>query len=160
MVIQIGCNDDRRIPRDTFKSSLEELIGKLQKEKIQVVQCTLTSVGEKHDGTNKDDAKLDEFAAVEREVAQRSQLEHVVALFEEQVRLDSHLRDEPTIEDVSTAVLLDRVRPLGAMDLEQPLLFWARRRVTLEATQLRPLDLKLDEASQRFSIRAPELGEA
>jgi len=70
VVIQIGCNDARRIPRETFKSSLEELIGKLQKENIQVVQCTLTSVGEKHDGTNKDDAKLDEFAAVEREVAQ------------------------------------------------------------------------------------------
>jgi len=42
---------------------------RLQKEKIQVIQCTLTSVGEKHDGTNKDDPKLDEFAAVQREVA-------------------------------------------------------------------------------------------
>jgi lysophospholipase L1-like esterase len=69
VVIQIGCNDARRIPKETFKSGLEELIDNLQKEKIQVVQCTLTSVGEKHDGTNKDDPKLDEFAAVEREVA-------------------------------------------------------------------------------------------
>jgi isoamyl acetate esterase len=69
VVVQIGCNDARRIPKDTFRASLEELIDKLQKEKIRVVQCTLTSVGEKHDGTNKDDPKLDEFAAVEREVA-------------------------------------------------------------------------------------------
>ena len=69
VVIQIGCNDARRIPKETFKSSLEELIDRLQKEKIQVIQCTLTSVGEKHDGTNKDDPKLDEFAAIEREVA-------------------------------------------------------------------------------------------
>lgn len=69
VVIQIGCNDARRIAKDTFKSGLEELIDKLQKEKIQVIQCTLTSVGEKHDGTNKDDPKLDEFAVVEREVA-------------------------------------------------------------------------------------------
>jgi len=69
VVIQIGCNDARRIPKDAFKSALEELIGKLQREKIQVIQCTLTSVGEKHDGTNKDDAKLDEFAAVQRDVA-------------------------------------------------------------------------------------------
>jgi lysophospholipase L1-like esterase len=68
VVIQIGCNDARRIPKDTFKTSLEELIDRLQKEKIQVIQCTLTSVGEKHDGTNKDDAKLDEFAAVQREI--------------------------------------------------------------------------------------------
>ena len=69
VVIQIGCNDARRISRERFKESLEELIDRLQKAKIQVVQCTLTSVGEKHDGTNKDDSKLDEFAQIERQVA-------------------------------------------------------------------------------------------
>ncbi len=69
VVIQIGCNDARRIPKDTFKTGLEELIDKLQKEKIQVVLCSLTSVGEKHDGTNKDDPKLDEFAAVARAIS-------------------------------------------------------------------------------------------
>src|SRR5207245_10493309 len=58
-----------RIGKDVFKSSLEELIDRLQKANIQVVQCTLTSVGEKHDGTNKDDPKLEEFAEVERTVA-------------------------------------------------------------------------------------------
>jgi lysophospholipase L1-like esterase len=71
VVIQIGCNDARRIPAETFKSSLEELIDKLQKEKIQVVQCSLTSVGEKHDGTNKDDPKLEQFAEIERQVAEK-----------------------------------------------------------------------------------------
>jgi lysophospholipase L1-like esterase len=69
VVIQIGCNDARRIPVETFRTSLEELIDRLQRAGIQVVQCTLTSVGEKHDGTNKDDAKLEEFAQVERVVA-------------------------------------------------------------------------------------------
>ncbi len=69
VVIQIGCNDARRLARDRFKSSLEELIDRLQKARIQVIQCTLTSVGEKHDGTNKDDPRLEEFAQVEREVA-------------------------------------------------------------------------------------------
>jgi isoamyl acetate esterase len=69
VVIQIGCNDARRIAKETFKTGLEELIDRLHKEKIQVIQCTLTSVGEKHDGTNKDDAKLEEFAVVQREVA-------------------------------------------------------------------------------------------
>src|SRR5262245_25801448 len=69
VVIQIGCNDARRIPKDTFRSGLEELIDRLQREKVQVIQCTLTSVGERHDGTNTADAKLDEFAAVQREVA-------------------------------------------------------------------------------------------
>jgi len=70
VVIQIGCNDARRIPKETFQTSLVELIDKLQRAGIQVVQCSLTSVGEKHDGTNKDDPKLDEFAQVEREIAQ------------------------------------------------------------------------------------------
>lgn len=69
VVVQIGCNDARRIPVETFRTSLEELHDRLLRAGIQVVQCTLTSVGEKHDGTNKDDAKLEEFAQVEREVA-------------------------------------------------------------------------------------------
>jgi lysophospholipase L1-like esterase len=68
VVIQIGCNDARRLDKDVFKKSLEELIDRLQKEKIQVIQCTLTSVGEKHDGTNKDDPKLEEFAAIQRQI--------------------------------------------------------------------------------------------
>jgi lysophospholipase L1-like esterase len=74
VVIQIGCNDARRIPPDTFKGALEELIDKLQKAHIQVVQCTLTSVGEKHDGTNKDDPKLEAFAQIERQVARAKQV--------------------------------------------------------------------------------------
>ncbi len=69
VVIQIGCNDARRIPKDTFKSGLEELIDRLHKADIRVIQCSLTSVGEKHDGTNKDDVKLEAFAQVAREVA-------------------------------------------------------------------------------------------
>jgi lysophospholipase L1-like esterase len=68
IVIQIGCNDARRLDKVVFKKSLEDLIDRIQQEKIQVVQCTLTSVGEKHDGTNKDDPKLDEFAAIQREI--------------------------------------------------------------------------------------------
>ena len=69
VVIQIGCNDARRLPKETFQSGLEELIDKLTAAGIQVVQCSLTSVGEKHDGTNQHDAKLNEFAQVERDVA-------------------------------------------------------------------------------------------
>jgi lysophospholipase L1-like esterase len=74
VVIQIGCNDARRLPKEKFQSSLVELIDKLQAAGIQVVQCSLTSVGEKHDGTNKDDPKLDEFAEVERQIAASKQV--------------------------------------------------------------------------------------
>jgi lysophospholipase L1-like esterase len=69
VVIQIGCNDARRVPKEKFKAGLEELIDKLRKADIQVIQCTLTSDGEKHDGTNKDDPKLEQFADIERGVA-------------------------------------------------------------------------------------------
>jgi lysophospholipase L1-like esterase len=68
VVIQIGCNDARRITKKLFKMRLEELIDRLQSEKIQVIQCTLTSVGEKHDGTNPADKALEEFAEVQRQV--------------------------------------------------------------------------------------------
>lgn len=71
VVIQIGCNDARRIPKTTFETGLEELIDRLEKAKIQVVQCSLTSVGEKHDGTNADDDKLEAFAEVARQIAKR-----------------------------------------------------------------------------------------
>ncbi len=69
VVIQIGCNDARRISKELFRSSLEELIDRLRQANIQVIQCTLTSVGEKYDGSNKDDPRLEEFADVERQVA-------------------------------------------------------------------------------------------
>ena len=72
--IQIGCNDARRIPRETFETGLEELIDRLQAAGIQVIQCSLTSVGEKHDGTNKDDPKLEEFAQVARDMAAKKRV--------------------------------------------------------------------------------------
>ena len=72
--IQIGCNAARRLAKDVFKSSLETLIDKLESAKIQVIQCTLTSVGEKHDGTNQHDKKLEEFAEIAREVAVAKQV--------------------------------------------------------------------------------------
>jgi isoamyl acetate esterase len=68
IVIQIGCNDARRLDKKEFKKSLEELIDRIEKENIQVIQCTLTSVGEKYDGTNKDDPKLEEFAQIQRDI--------------------------------------------------------------------------------------------
>jgi lysophospholipase L1-like esterase len=74
VVIQIGCNDARGSTREKFEAGLEELIDRLHKEKIQVIQCTCTSVGEKHDGTNPADAKLETFAQVAREVAQRKKV--------------------------------------------------------------------------------------
>ena len=76
VVIQIGCNDARRLDKDVFKKSLEDLIDRLEKEKIQVVQCTLTSVGERHDGTNNDDPELEYFAAIQRRIIKAKNVPH------------------------------------------------------------------------------------
>ncbi|OAI44887.1 hypothetical protein AYO44_13445 [Planctomycetaceae bacterium SCGC AG-212-F19] len=74
VVIQIGCNDARGSTPEKFKAGLEELNDKLKKADIRVVQCTCTSVGEKHDGTNQHDKKLEEFAEIAREVALAKQV--------------------------------------------------------------------------------------
>src|SRR5262249_40374271 len=67
--IQIGVNDaNGGVTPDQFKSQLEELIGRLQKGGAQVVLCSLTSLGEKHDGSNPVDKKLDALADVARAV--------------------------------------------------------------------------------------------
>src|SRR5262249_40535805 len=55
--------------KEQFKASLEKIIDQLHKANVRVVLCTLTTYGEKHDGTNKDDARLEEFAEAAREVA-------------------------------------------------------------------------------------------
>src|SRR5262249_23306398 len=67
---QIGVNDaNAGVTPKMFKAQLEELIGRLKKGGAQVVLCSLTSLGEKHDGTNRIDKRLDELAAVARTVA-------------------------------------------------------------------------------------------
>jgi lysophospholipase L1-like esterase len=73
--IQIGVNDaNAGVTPAMFKSQLEELIGKLQKGKAKVILCSLTSLGEKHDGTNRIDKRLDELADVARTVAKEQKI--------------------------------------------------------------------------------------
>jgi lysophospholipase L1-like esterase len=73
--IQIGVNDAARgVTPEQFKSQLEELISKLQKAGARVVLCSLTSLGEKHDGSNRIDKRLDELAAVARTVAREQKI--------------------------------------------------------------------------------------
>jgi lysophospholipase L1-like esterase len=77
--IYIGINDvwhgardpKRGTPKDKFEAGLKEVIGKIQKAGAQVILCTPTVIGEKKDGKNPLDAKLDEYAAVSRAVARK-----------------------------------------------------------------------------------------
>ena len=73
--IRTSVNDaNRGVTAATFKSQLEELIGKLQKGGARVVLCSLTSLGEKHDGSNNIDKRLDELAEVARTVAREQKI--------------------------------------------------------------------------------------
>ncbi len=77
VVIYIGINDvwhgendpAKGTPKDKYEAGLKEIIGKCQEAGARVVLCTPSVIGEKGDGSNKLDAKLDEYADVSRAVA-------------------------------------------------------------------------------------------
>ena len=77
VVIYIGINDvwhgekdpARGTPKDKFEAGLKDIIGKIKGAGARVLLCTPSVIGEKPDGSNKLDSRLDEYAAVSREVA-------------------------------------------------------------------------------------------
>jgi isoamyl acetate esterase len=80
VVIYIGINDvwhgERNpalgTPKDKFESGLTDIIGKIQASGARVVLCTPTVIGEKKPGSNKLDAKLDEYSEISRTVAKET----------------------------------------------------------------------------------------
>jgi lysophospholipase L1-like esterase len=75
--IYIGINDvwhgesdpKRGTSADKYEAGLKEVIGKIQAGGARVVLCTPSVIGEKTDGSNKNDAKLDQYADLSRKVA-------------------------------------------------------------------------------------------
>jgi len=72
-VIYIGINDvwhgkNGTTPED-FEACLKQLVNQARSAKVIPVLATLTTIGEKPDGTNGLDAKLDQYAAITRSVA-------------------------------------------------------------------------------------------
>jgi lysophospholipase L1-like esterase len=73
--IYIGINDvwhsirGRGTPKDKFDAGLRDLIEKITAAGAQVVLCTPSTIGEKHDGSNPLDPMLEEYSAVSRKVA-------------------------------------------------------------------------------------------
>lgn len=55
-------------PED-FESGLRDMIAKINDVGARVILCTPTVIGEKHDGTNPDDVKLDQYSDISRKVA-------------------------------------------------------------------------------------------
>ncbi|MGB2186951.1 MAG: SGNH/GDSL hydrolase family protein, partial [Akkermansiaceae bacterium] len=58
-------------PED-FESGLKDMIEKINAVGARVILCTPTVIGEKHDGTNPDDKKLDQYADISRKVAKET----------------------------------------------------------------------------------------
>src|SRR5205823_1432880 len=56
-------------PKDKFETGLKDIIKQIQDGGAKVILCTPSVIGEKKPGTNKLDAKLDEYADVSRSVA-------------------------------------------------------------------------------------------
>jgi lysophospholipase L1-like esterase len=77
VVIYIGINDvwhgendpAKGTPKEDFEAGLKEVIGKILAGGARAVLCTPSVIGEKKDGANKLDGKLDEYADISRKVA-------------------------------------------------------------------------------------------
>lgn len=83
VVIYIGINDVWHGEKDPakgtmpekFTAGLEEVIGKCTAAGARVVLCTPTVIGEKRDGANSLDAKLDQYADLSRATAKKLNLQ-------------------------------------------------------------------------------------
>ena len=77
VVIYIGINDvwhgekdpAKGTPKDKYEAGLRDVIKRCQDAGARVVLCTPSVIGEKNDGSNVNDPKLDEYSDVSRAVA-------------------------------------------------------------------------------------------
>ena len=80
--IYIGINDvwhgekdpARGTSPEKFEEGLKEVIGKITTAGARVVLCTPSVIGEKTDGSNVNDKKLDEYSEISRKVAKELKL--------------------------------------------------------------------------------------
>src|SRR5262249_15613934 len=80
VVVYIGINDvwhgetdpAKGTPKDRYESGLKDVLSRIRAAGARAVLCTPSVIGEKEAGTNKLDARLDDYAAVSRAVAKES----------------------------------------------------------------------------------------
>jgi lysophospholipase L1-like esterase len=113
VVIYIGINDvwhgendpARGTTKEKFEAGLKEIIGKIKDSGARVILCTPSVIGEKKAGTNKLDARLDEYSDISRRVAR----EEKVQLCDLRKAFQDHLKKN-NAEDKERGVLTtDRV---------------------------------------------------
>ena len=77
VVIYIGINDvwhgekdpAKGTSKDKYEAGLRDVIGRCQSAGARVILCTPSVIGEKNDGSNTNDIKLDEYSDISRAVA-------------------------------------------------------------------------------------------
>lgn len=83
VMIYIGINDvwhgendpKKGTSKDKFEAGLKEIIGKIKGAGARVILCTPSVIGEKADGSNKLDARLDEYSDISRRVAREEKVQ-------------------------------------------------------------------------------------
>ncbi len=79
VVVFIGINDVwhdytpglKGTPAATFEKGLDDIVKRIMEQGARVVLCTPGVIGEKWDGSNQCDLRLDEYAGIIRTIAQR-----------------------------------------------------------------------------------------
>jgi len=77
VVIFLGVNDVTHgdaVSPEAFEKGLGKLVSEAKKTGAVVILATPAVAGEKHDGTNPHDAKMDQYAAISRKVAAANQV--------------------------------------------------------------------------------------
>ncbi len=80
VVIYIGINDvwhwvlpnHKGTTKEAFEAGLKDMIGSIHDIGGRVILCTPSVIGEKNDGTNPQDAMLDEYSAISRRIAKET----------------------------------------------------------------------------------------
>ena len=83
VVIYIGINDvwhgesnpKNGTSKENFEGGLKDIIGKIKDSGARVILCTPSVIGEKTDGGNSLDAKLDEYSDISRKVAKDTKVQ-------------------------------------------------------------------------------------
>ena len=73
-VVMIGINDVwwRKTSPDDFRGDLSQLVASAKAQRVRLVLCTMLGRGEMPGGANADDAKIDAYCAIIRDVAKTS----------------------------------------------------------------------------------------
>jgi isoamyl acetate esterase len=113
VVIYIGINDvwhyalpkHTGTPRDSFALGLKTMISAIRSAGARVILCTPSVIGEKKDGTNPQDAMLDEYSGISRAVAK----EMDVSLCDLRMYFLENLRNRNTSNAEKGILTTDRV---------------------------------------------------